>query len=260
MNGGRYERLIFSHCITPLACGTVREAMWYMKIKTLTIWAGDFTSEAESEGRQILLNFNEILDTTPRVSLLEKQHLRLITAESLWVNTCNPAWGFQSWNIGRSGRRFAQEWWEAIPLAGPSKPLCSCFCCLRATGAYPACGACHREKGRTGRVTVLPHPSLSSSPRFPQCPGAGWEGGREPQLYLNRRVRLWGWFFFTTVIIAWPIGNISGFVLVYGRWRGVIITSFPFWACFLNRILFLHRARFFFWWLQELKCSSSLQV
>lgn len=156
MNGGRYERLIFSHCITLLACGTVREAMWYMKIKTLTIWAGDFTSEAESEGRQILLNFNEILDTTPRVSLLEKQHLRLITAESLWVNTCNPAWGFQSWNIGRSGRRFAQEWWEAIPLAGPSKPLCSCFCCLRATGAYPACGACHREKGRTGRVTVLP--------------------------------------------------------------------------------------------------------
>lgn len=89
MNAGKYERLVFSCWITLLACGTVREAMWCMKIKTLTSWAGDFTCEAESLGRQILLHFNEILDTTPRVSLLEKLHLRLITAERLWADTCS---------------------------------------------------------------------------------------------------------------------------------------------------------------------------
>lgn len=173
MNDGRYERLVFSHWITLLACGTMREAMWYMKIKTLTIWAGDFPCEAESWGRQLLLNFNEILDTTPCVSLLEKQHLRLITAEGLWVNTCSPACGLQSWNIGHSGRHFGREWWEAIPLAEPSKLLCSCFCCLWALWA-------HHEKGRTGRAAVLPQPPLFASPLFPRCPRAKWEGGVEP--------------------------------------------------------------------------------
>lgn len=158
MNGRRYKRLIFSYCVTLLACGAVRKAMGSMKIKTLTIWAGDFTAE----GCQILLNFNESLDRTPCVSLLEKQHLRLITAESLWVNTCNAACGFQSWNIGCSGRRCGQEQWEAIPLAKRSKLLCSCFCCLQATWAYMARGACRHGKGRIwwSFLDGLEHPAL----------------------------------------------------------------------------------------------------
>lgn len=44
-------------------------------------------------------------------------------------------------------------------------------------------------------------------------------------------MKLWG--LFNTVIIAWPTGDISGFVLVYGWWRGVILhTSFYFLAMF----------------------------
>lgn len=139
------------------------------------------------------------------------------------------------------------------------KVLCSCFCYLRAMGDYRPRGACHQETGRTGRVPVLPPHLLLPALCYP---GTLEQSGKEalnPSCIRTEELTLRG-FFFTTVIKAWPIDNISGFVLVYGRWRCVIIPSFPFWACFLNRVLFLHQAHLFFWWLQELKCSSSLQV
>lgn len=181
------------------------------------------------------------------MSLLEKQHLRLITAESLWVNTCNPACGFQSWNIGCPGRRFGQEWWEAIPLAKSSILLCSCFCCLQRSWAYTESEACYQCKGRTVRVTVLPHPAvLEKSEEETLNSGCMWMEKWSFGILNN--------FLLTTLITTWSLGNIAGFVSILGRCRCVIIPSFPFGAWFLTRMLFLHHL--LLWWWQELKSSG----
>lgn len=224
MNAEREERLVFSCWITLLACGTVREAMWYMKIKTLTSWAGDFTCEAESSGRQILLNFNEILYTTPRVSLLEKLHLRLITAERLWVDTCSQHVASRA-EILPALEGFGWEGWEAVPVAGPSKLLCSGFCCLWAW--WGQWGFIVR---RGGVAELLSFPSHCCLPALCSLEHRAREVWNPNCTWAEE------WNFgvcFTAVIKSWPTGDISGFVLVYGWWRGVIVhASFSFLGMF----------------------------
>lgn len=161
---------------------------------------------------------------TPRVSLLEKHHLRLITAEPVSWHLQPSMWPaeLKYWPFWK---RFGQEWWEAAPVAELPEMLCSSFAALSSLRAH---GAFTMRRG--GLAELLSFPRQLCLPA--SAPSVLGHSGKElcsPNCTWTQE-----WNFgvcFRAVTRALPTGDISGFVLVCGWCRGVIVHTS---CCFLG--------------------------
>lgn len=142
------------------------------------------------------------------MSLLEKQ--RLIRAEpvschlqpSMWPAELKywPLWKLCGWEGGKQ-----LLWLSHQSCSAAFLPLSL----VRAPGALTS--------RRGGLAELLSFPS-------PLFPSALEQSGKEVWNPNCAWTEEWNFgVCFTSAIIAWPTGDISGFAVVYGRWRGVIV-------------------------------------
>lgn len=190
---------------------------------------------------------------TPRVSLLEKHHLRLITAEPVSWHLQPSMWPaeLKYWPFWK---RFGQEWWEAAPVAEPPEMLCSSFAALSSLRAH---GAFTMRRG--GLAELLSFPRQLCLPA--SAPSVLGHSGKELCSPNCTWTQEWNWglfsccyqsfanrWYFRVCSCLWVVQRCDSahLLLLFGH---VFITGCYF--CTDHP---------FFWWLQEVKCSFNLQA